>query len=41
MFIPTKWRIDKLDNPLKLIDKKISDNHLEGLKLKNEGEKII
>lgn len=37
MFIPTKFKIDRLKNPMKLINEKIRDNNLEGLKLKREG----
>ena len=33
MFIPSKWGIEKLDNPIKLIKRKISDNNLYGLAL--------
>ncbi len=38
MFIPSKWGIDKLDNPIKLIKRKISDNNLQGLTLREENK---
>lgn len=34
IFIPRKWNIDKLDNPYKLIKRKISDSKLENFRLK-------
>lgn len=38
MFIPSKWGIDKLENPIKLIKRKISDNNLQELTLKEENK---
>ena len=36
MFIPSKWGIDKLENPIKLIKRKISENNLQELTLKDK-----
>ena len=36
MFIPPDWNIPKLENPIKLIDKKIKKNRLENLTLRKE-----
>lgn len=33
-FLPKQWNIDILENPIKLIDKKITDNNLQNLTLK-------
>ena len=42
MFIPQKWNIPKLQNPIKLIDEKIDNNKLHFIKLKGENnEKIV
>lgn len=35
MFLPAKWDIDKLENPIKLIDEKIEKNNLNWLKIRN------
>ena len=34
MFIPEKWNIDKLENPVRLIDRKIEENNRKDLKAK-------
>ena len=31
MFMPSKWKNDILENPIKLIDKKIKNNNLSNL----------
>ena len=36
MFIPSKWGIDKLENPIKLIKRKIFENNLQELTLKDK-----
>lgn len=41
MFIPQKWNIPKLQNPIKLIDEKIDNNKLHFIKLKGENNEKI
>ena len=41
MFIPQKWNIPKLQNPIKLIDEKIDNNKLHFTKLKGENNEKI
>ena len=36
MFIPPTWGIDVLENPIKLIDKKIEANNLSDLKIERK-----
>lgn len=40
MFIPTKWKIEKLENPIKLLEEKIEIKQTYNLKLLEGGERV-
>ena len=40
MFLPSKWEIDKLENPIKLVENKINVNNLNVLYLKEREETL-